>query len=167
MGHHLLGLVTLSVLAQTVVVVANASAQTLQVEASRLRSVLAERSPDSRVIEVHLKDGSVDKGKMIATEEQGLRLSVKEGRNPARDRVIPYGQISRIRLDLGPRLGWQITDGIIGVFVVTDVAVLFTLESATTTQRAVALPAMAAGGYLGTKLGGRHRKWLVLEVRRA
>jgi hypothetical protein len=141
------------------------AADTRQVEARAVQRTIAEQEPKIRTAEVQLRDGSMIRGSYGDAETGGLRLSVKQTTGVTQNRVIAYEQISRIRLDLGPSRTWRIIGGIVGAFVGLGVAGYASGESSDATFKAATISGLAGGGYLGTKLGGRHRKWLAIEVR--
>jgi uncharacterized protein YcfJ len=99
---------------------------------------------------------------MYRAERPGLRLIPK---GAADERVVPYEQISTIRLDLGPQPGWRFAGGFLGAIIGNGVATVFAIESSNRTVHVTQYSGLAAGGYLGYKLGGRHRKSLIIEVK--
>jgi hypothetical protein len=79
------------------------------------------------------------------------------------ERVVPYEQISTIRLDLGPSRIGQAVVGFLGTIVVGSFTAFAVQESG---REDIGLIAGAgSGAYLGYKLGGRQRNWLMIEVR--
>lgn len=134
----------------------------VQVDAGHLRETLAENLPHIHAIEVKLNDGSVVKTKRVNAESDALRVSPKAA---VGERVIPYTDVTSIRLDLGARRGWQIAGGVLGAFTGTIIGVLFTAESSDTAYRIGGDAGMGAGALIGVELGGRHRKFLIIDVK--
>jgi len=81
------------------------------------------------------------------------------------ERVIPYTDITSIRLDLGARRGWQIAGGVLGAYIVGGIVGFAAQEASDTKYRVAGLTGIVAGALLGVRLGGRHRKILIIDVK--
>ena len=134
----------------------------VQVDAAHVRETLAENLPHVHAIEVKLSDGSVVKTKRMKPESDALRVNANAA---VGERVIPYSDITSMRLDLGARRGWQIAGGVLGGLTGTAIGAFVAQESNDTAYRVAGFAGMGAGALLGTKLGGRHRKVLVIDVK--
>lgn len=134
----------------------------VQVDAGHLREVLAENLPHIHSAEVKLNDGSVVKTKRMKPESNALRVIPYTA---VGERVIPYKDITLIRLDLGARRAWQITGGVLGGLTGTAIGAFVAQESSDTAYRVAGFAGMGAGALIGIKLGGRHRKILVIDVK--
>ncbi len=138
--------------------------QTLLVEAARVRDTLRERAAVNRFAEVRLRDSSVSTGRIAETEDEALKLNLSSGRAAPREILIPYAQISTIRLDLGASRGWRIWGAILGAMFGSALGVMATMNSTEATTFTAYSAGAAGGGYLGYKLGARHRRRLIIEV---
>ena len=134
----------------------------VQVDAAHLRETLAENFPHIHAIEVKLNDGSVVKTKRMKPESDALRVNPNAA---VGERVIPYTDITSIRLDLGARRGWQIAGGVLGGFIVGGIVGFAAQEASDTKYRVAGLTGIVAGALLGVRLGGRHRKILIIDVK--
>ena len=134
----------------------------VQVDAAHLRETLAENFPHIHAIEVKLNDGSVVKTKRMKPESDALRVNPNAA---VGERVIPYTDITSIRLDLGARRGWQIAGGVLGAYIVGGIVGFAAQEASDTKYRVAGLTGIGAGALLGVRLGGRHRKILIIDVK--
>lgn len=140
---------------------ANGADRRIQVEASETRGVLTAISlKNPRKSEIRLKDGAMLSETLTIADVSGIQFRVKKGA-AAGDRVIAYDQLSTIRVDLGPHRGWQAAGAALGAAGGIGAGLAFDSHGLW-----VAVPFTVIGGtLLGLKLGERHRKWLMIEVR--
>ena len=134
----------------------------VQVDAAHLRETLAENFPHIHAIEVKLNDGSVVKTKRMKPESDALRVNPNAA---VGERVIPYTDITSIRLDLGARRGWQIAGGVLGAYIVGGIVGFAAQEASDPAFTAAFYIGMGGGALLGAELGGRHRKILIIDVK--
>jgi len=134
----------------------------VQVDAAHLRETLAENLPHVHAAEVKLNDGSVLRTKRMNAETDALRMNAtaKVG-----ERLIPYTDITSVRLDLGARRGWQIAGGVLGGLTGIAIGAFVAQESSDTAYRVAGFAGLGAGALLGAELGGRHRKILIIDVK--
>ena len=134
----------------------------VQVDAGHLRETLAENLPHVHAAEVKLNDGSVVKTKRMKPESDALRVNPNAA---VGERVIPYTDVTSIRLDLGARHGWQIAGGVLGGLTGAAIAGLAAQEASDPAFTAAFYIGMGGGALLGAELGGRHRKILIIDVK--
>ena len=134
----------------------------VQVDAGHLRETLAENLPHVHAAEVKLNDGSVVKTKRMKPESDALRVNPNAA---VGERVIPYTDVTSIRLDLGARHGWQIAGGVLGGLTGAEIAGLAAQEASDPAFTAAFYIGMGGGALLGAELGGRHRKILIIDVK--
>jgi len=134
----------------------------VQVDAAHLRETLAENLPHIHSAEVKLNDGSLVKTKRMNAESDALRVNANAATG---ERVIPYTDITSMRLDLGARRGWQIAGGVLGGLTGAAIAGFAAQEASDPAFTSAFYIGMGAGAVLGAELGGRHRKILIIDVK--
>ncbi len=157
--NSLISLIVLCLVGSSV----EASEPHVSVDAGQIRDAITERISSVHAVEVKLKDNSAVIGKLGSAEDDGLRVIV--GIRPTSARAIPYTQVASIRIDLGARSGWQITGGVLGALTGAAVGAFITQESSNSAYRTAGFLGMGVGAFVGTKLAGRHRKILVIDVK--
>ena len=144
----------------------NAADQRLSVDVAHLQETLDKNLTHIHAVQVRLNDGTVVKAKRVSAEPNALKAYAKTG---ADEGTILYATMASIRLDLGARKGWQVTDAILLGFTGQLIGMLVAGGgpdyASETETNAGALIGFGTGAALGVKLGSRHRKILVLDVK--
>jgi hypothetical protein len=129
-----------------------------------VQSVIAVVLKRPKKVEVELKNGTKLSGKLIRAETSGLVVQAKGGMRGTLQ-VLPYDQLSTVRVDLGPNRDWQK----LGIAIGTVVAIIGGTALGSTDSTAgevAAIPVVIGAPIVAAKLlGDHHRDWLIIEVR--
>lgn len=140
---------------------ARAADRRVQVEPVAMRGVIAALLNKPKKAKIQRTDGSKLSGTLIAATESGLLFEAKKGAAP----IIPYDQLSTIRLDLGPHRGWEALGFAAGFVGGIAGGIRLGFGGYGQAAELAGVTLMIGGPIIGAELLGHfHRKWLIIEV---